>query len=150
VTGDASDCPECRVPLEPSGPAGRESLVCPRCGLDTLALRMMTVAGDEMVWDYRDARFSLRWRTDTPSAPELTAVKKLLPELKKVSTPELLLTLGRSDIWEVGVLPAQDARALFLRAHELELAPAIEYLPETRGTSLDAHAHAADGDDAED
>lgn len=147
MTGDAFDCPQCRVPLEPSGPAERGSLVCPRCGLDTLALRMLAIAGNEMVWDYRDTRLSLKWRAAAPDAAELAAVKKLLPELKKVPAPELGTILGRLDSWEVGVLPAQDARALFVKARELALSPVVEYLPETRGTSLDPHAHGADAED---
>lgn len=136
-------CPICLVemlgsPLSPD-PHAR---VCPRCGVDRLALVMQEIAGQAMVWDYREVRLYLRWKEFPPAPAELVLAKKLVPALKRIPHGELGLVLGESPVWLVAEIPAPDARALFARARDLGLKPELVYLPETRGTSHDPNAHA--------
>lgn len=117
--------------------------MCPRCGVDLLGLRMARIAGKAMVWDYREVRLYLRWRDRPPGTAELNAAKRLIPALKRVQAAVLATMLGQEPVWLVGEMPCQDARALFVRARELGLAPELVYLPEIRGTSQDPNAHAS-------
>ena len=139
---DPTSCPDCRLPFEPS-PAEPDApaRVCPRCGLDPLAFRMRTIVGKAMLWDYRDVRVYLRWQKGGPSARELAAVKRLIPDLDELPAGDLGKVLGREPVWEVDVLPAQDALAFRAAARDQKLEVELVYLPETRGTSLDPHAH---------
>jgi len=135
---DPDECPDCRLPLAP---------MCPRCGVDRLALRLRAVVGRALVWDYRDVRVSLRWKKLPPAGRELAAVRRLIPDLADVADAELALALGQAPAWEVGTFPAQEALALFAAARDLHLQPELVYLPETRGTSLDPHAHGDEPDE---
>lgn len=139
---DSLQCPTCRVSLLP-GPLSPdpEALVCPRCGVDRLALMMQEVAGKATVWDYRDVRLYLRWSSVPPAPAELVAAKRLIPALRRLPHGQLGRVLGQEPVWLVGVIPCQDARALFTRARELGLSPELAYLPETRGTSQDPRPH---------
>lgn len=133
-----STCPDCAIPLEPCPSASDpDARVCPRCGLDRLAVIMLTIAQGGMVWDHREASLVLRWKDGSPAPTELVAVKKLIPALRRIPHSQLALGLGSSGSWDVGTFPCVDARALFVRARELGLTPELSYLPETRGTSVD-------------
>lgn len=116
--------------------------MCPRCGVDLLGLRMARVASGAMVWDYREVRLYLRWSALPPATAELNAAKRLIPALRRVQQAVLSAMIAQEAVWLVGEMPCQDARALFVRARELGLAPELVYLPEIRGTSQDPNAHA--------
>ena len=151
---DTRECPYCQVPLE-SPPLARDLSVrvCPQCGMDRLALLMEWIAGNTMVWDYRDVSLYVRWsQLPVPSA-ELVAAKRLIPALRRVPHGQLASVLGKDATWHVGDMPTNDGRALFARARQLGLTPELVYQPEVRGTSLDPNAHGdgdGDGEDAPD
>lgn len=138
---DPGQCPACRLELVPSPLApDPSSRVCPGCGVDRLALIMQEIAGQAMVWDYREVRLYLRWNELPPRPAEIAAARKLVPALRRIPHGQLGLVLGRKPVWMIGELPCPDARALFARARQLGLTPELVYLPETRGTSQDEHA----------
>ena len=149
---DTRECRYCQIPLE-SPPLARDPSVrvCPECGVDRLALLMEWVAGNTMVWDYRDVSLYLRW-SQLPIPPvEVLAAKRLIPALRRVPHSQLATVLGQEPTWHVADMPSNDGRALFARARQLGLTPELVYHPEVRGTSLDPNAHGdADGDDATD
>lgn len=133
------DCPECKLALEPT-PLSRDPdhRVCPRCGLDRLGAIMRDIAAGGVLWDYREAELHLRWGDGAcPSLAELTALKELIPTLRRRPLARLAQGLAGARTWLLATVPAVEGRALFARARELGLGAEIVYLPETRGTSAE-------------
>jgi hypothetical protein len=131
------DCPDCLEPMAPCPLSpDPDARVCRRCGMDRLGAIMAGIAAGEQLWDYREADVHLRWKDGAaPAAAELTALKNLVPSLRRMPAARLTAALGGGPVWFMGTFRANEARALYVRARELGLDPELVYRPETRGTS---------------
>ena len=110
-----------------------ETYLCPICGRDTSVMVARSWPSLCPI-DNRRARVLIRWAGDKPTAKELVALRKFVPDFQNYGIAQVQEVINGKSFWNLGEFDLPIAKGeLTQEAHKLGLALALIVMEELLG-----------------